>query len=175
MKTFTKILTATAAATALLAGASAASAAQFPTNINSALLNLAGSSSFAMTVVDEPGAFSHVFEFTVDEDSTSNGSVTTQILGDNDIDFTSIFLDGFAFTQTGFDANDETWALSAVKLSAGLHTLTLNGFVAGASGDGAYGGNINIAAVPEPATWALMIMGFGSAGYMIRRRRTVFA
>lgn len=30
-----------------------------------------------------------------------------------------------------------------------------------------------IAAVPEPATWALMIMGFGGAGAMIRRRRQV--
>lgn len=29
--------------------------------------------------------------------------------------------------------------------------------------------------VPEPSTWAMMIMGFGGAGYMIRRRRTVFA
>lgn len=29
--------------------------------------------------------------------------------------------------------------------------------------------------VPEPATWALMILGFGSAGAMLRRRRTIFA
>ena len=29
--------------------------------------------------------------------------------------------------------------------------------------------------VPEPATWALMIMGFGAAGAMLRRRRTAFA
>ena len=36
-------------------------------------------------------------------------------------------------------------------------------------------GNAAIAAVPEPATWALMIMGFGGAGYMIRRRRVAFA
>lgn len=28
------------------------------------------------------------------------------------------------------------------------------------------------AAVPEPGAWALMIMGFGGAGWMIRRRRT---
>ncbi|TAJ68498.1 MAG: PEP-CTERM sorting domain-containing protein [Phenylobacterium sp.] len=27
-------------------------------------------------------------------------------------------------------------------------------------------------AVPEPATWAMMIMGFGTAGSMLRRRRT---
>lgn len=30
-------------------------------------------------------------------------------------------------------------------------------------------------AVPEPATWALMIMGFGLAGAGLRRRRAVFA
>lgn len=31
------------------------------------------------------------------------------------------------------------------------------------------------AAVPEPATWAMMIAGFGMAGVMVRRRRTVAA
>ena len=29
--------------------------------------------------------------------------------------------------------------------------------------------------VPEPATWAMMIMGFGGVGAILRRRRTVFA
>lgn len=31
--------------------------------------------------------------------------------------------------------------------------------------------NFAVAAVPEPATWAMMIMGFGAAGAMIRRRQ----
>ena len=31
------------------------------------------------------------------------------------------------------------------------------------------------AAVPEPATWAMMIIGFGAAGSMIRRRKSVIA
>lgn len=30
-------------------------------------------------------------------------------------------------------------------------------------------------AVPEPATWAMMIIGFGAAGAMLRRRRTALA
>lgn len=30
-------------------------------------------------------------------------------------------------------------------------------------------------AVPEPATWALLIMGFGTAGAMLRRRRLAIA
>ncbi len=32
-----------------------------------------------------------------------------------------------------------------------------------------------ITAVPEPATWAMMILGFGAAGAMIRRRNAVLA
>jgi hypothetical protein len=34
---------------------------------------------------------------------------------------------------------------------------------------------ISGSAVPEPATWAMMITGFGLAGVAIRRRRTTFA
>lgn len=33
--------------------------------------------------------------------------------------------------------------------------------------------SFNGAAVPEPTTWALMIMGFGAAGAMLRRRKLV--
>ncbi len=32
-------------------------------------------------------------------------------------------------------------------------------------------GSLNIAAVPEPASWAMMVIGFGAAGAALRRRR----
>jgi hypothetical protein len=35
--------------------------------------------------------------------------------------------------------------------------------------------NITLRAVPEPATWAMMIMGFGLVGYGMRRRKVAFA
>ena len=34
-------------------------------------------------------------------------------------------------------------------------------------------GTVDAGAVPEPSAWALMILGFGSAGAMIRRRRSL--
>jgi hypothetical protein len=70
---------------------------------------------------------------------------------------------------------------------------TGNRFVSNAGGywfsadiyDGVTGTTYNVAArdafrpttpgVPEPATWALMIAGFGGAGAMLRRRRTAVA
>lgn len=36
-------------------------------------------------------------------------------------------------------------------------------------------GDFRFNAVPEPATWVMMILGFGAAGAMIRRRRAAFA
>lgn len=35
--------------------------------------------------------------------------------------------------------------------------------------------NISVSAVPEPAGWAMMILGFGGLGASLRRRRAVFA
>lgn len=49
--------------------------------------------------------------------------------------------------------------------------------VGGGSGAPGFGASVLVAdaPVPEPATWALMIMGFGSAGAMLRRRRLAYA
>jgi hypothetical protein len=46
------------------------------------------------------------------------------------------------------------------------------------AGDGTpadnYGGvSLRFTAVPEPATWTMMVLGFGGAGLMLRTRRRV--
>ena len=48
--------------------------------------------------------------------------------------------------------------------------LIINGT---SQGGGSYTANVTFAAVPEPATWALMILGFGVVGYSMRRRPAV--
>lgn len=73
---------------------------------------------------------------------------------------------GYSF-RTGFTINS--------GFVAGLNTLT---FVALNSGAGPTGLNVvvsGVAFVPEPATWSLMIAGFGMVGFAARRRRTAFA
>jgi hypothetical protein len=35
--------------------------------------------------------------------------------------------------------------------------------------------DVSLAAVPEPATWAMMILGFGAAGSILRRRKVALA
>ncbi len=52
------------------------------------------------------------------------------------------------------------------------NTLFINDWMASSPGD-----NIRVitAAVPEPATWAMLLAGFGAVGFALRRRRAALA
>jgi len=68
----------------------------------------------------------------------------------------------------------EFWNLDDTLLAAGQYTLVINGN----NGDtGALAGTITITdhGVPEPATWAMMLVGFGAIGWQLRRRRSSLA
>lgn len=67
------------------------------------------------------------------------------------------------------------------KVNMGWSKYTYNFFATGATttlsfasqNGGAYGAaldNVSVAAVPEPATWALMLIGFAAVGFGMRRR-----
>ncbi len=91
-----------------------------------------------------------------------------RFIGDNGYDFT---LSG-AQISAGYVGQSWDWGqrinfnfgganVKQIVLSSGSNSFEVDNFA--------------VAAVPEPATWALMIMGFGSAGAMLRRRRTASA
>jgi opacity protein-like surface antigen len=182
MKTMTKFIAAAAAAVALSA-ASGVSAAVPITPINQASLNLFGTSNFGDVLV-ATGPFSQTFDFTTTGDNDASSFVGTIALasGGKNIDFSAIDLDGtFNFVKTsGADLNEQ-WELATAFLSAGTHAIHVYGDVLTTSANDAasYSGTLNLspAAVPEPATWGLMIMGFGGMGAVLRRRRqaTAFA
>ncbi|MCY7280567.1 MAG: FxDxF family PEP-CTERM protein [Sphingomonas bacterium] len=117
-------------------------------------------------------AFTNTFNFlTPTGFNLANASITTAAAGTSNINFTSVLLNGLAFTlsPTGIFENG---TLANVSLTAGANnTLIVNGQN---FGDGAFSGTLVFAAqsaVPEPATWAMMLLGFGAVGFSVRRRR----
>jgi hypothetical protein len=124
------------------------------------------------------GEFTNVFTFNV----TSRGVVASDFSNaatgngaSSDIDFTSATLTGngttTSYTKLLGEPNSltELWSFTPFQIAAGTYTLTVSGVSFG--NKATFAGNFNVAAVPEPATWAMMIGGFGMVGGAMRRRR----
>lgn len=116
------------------------------------------------------GSFSHTWTFTLPQDGLTNGTISSVALVPvNDVNLTSVTLNGTPFTinSTGVV---EFQSLVGLATMAGVQTLVVNG-TSGSNGN--YAGTISFsptAAVPEPATWAMMVLGFGAVGFAMRRR-----
>ena len=119
-----------------------------------------------------------MFTFTVlGASAMFNGQVSSiefDHTGTQNINFTTLTVDGSSvFSKTSSDPDPESWAiLSPILLTAGTHTIDVAGNLIGTNGS--YSGNFNVnvaSGVPEAATWAMMLLGFGGMGMVIRRRR----
>ena len=96
--------------------------------------------------------------------------------GANDVDILAAYLSGGSIVgnlsllpDTDNTDLNEDYSLNAL-LDAGTYTLTIEG-TRGTTGS--FGGNVAFTAqaVPEPATWGMMLMGFGVVGFAMRRRK----
>ena len=69
----------------------------------------------------------------------------------------------------------EFYSISNLAAVAGNYRLRLEGTIA--NPPASYSGTISFAprAVPEPATWAMMVLGFGVVGGVVRRRKASVA
>lgn len=113
----------------------------------------------------------------------------TPAIGDALADLTLIQagagLNAITFSELTLDGIDLLPSLSVVEggslllltnyaLSAGQHVLTISGT---AGGNASYSGTTNFAlsaaAVPEPTTWAMMVVGIAAVGMTLRRRSRV--
>ncbi|MGB7419479.1 MAG: FxDxF family PEP-CTERM protein [Erythrobacter sp.] len=119
--------------------------------------------------------YSDSFTFTLPNFGAGSGSVSTSFAGSlAQLQFTSVTFDNgidpLFFLDIDADASGQEVIAAGLPVIAGsLNTLTFNYDVLGQIGS--YGGNITFQAVPEPGTWALMLLGFAGIGVAMRRRR----
>lgn len=129
--------------------------------------------SFSRTVTN---GFDDTYTFTVPEDGlVSSGVAAARVSSLDGLTFTSITLNGEDFTDLS-SALVQFFSIEDQFVTAGTQSIRLVG-----TGSGSYGGSVsydslggggNPLPVPEPATWALMISGFGLAGAAMRRSQT---
>jgi hypothetical protein len=110
------------------------------------------------------------FHFSLDVDSYFTTALLSSVSGpQGNIDFISVDLDGVFFASSIVNgAFSSTAEIIGVFLTAGNHTLNVN--YSSTKPKVTYSGNISIAPVPEPASWAMMVAGVAVIGVAMRRR-----
>jgi hypothetical protein len=126
------------------------------------------------------GVFTNVFTFVVNQRGTLSADFSNTASRNNfpsDIDFSGATLVGNGTTATfrklvGEPLTlTEVWDIIPFDVTPGTYTVTVRGRAFGSIAT--YAGNFNVAAVPEPATWAMMMIGVGAVGGALRRRKRV--
>jgi hypothetical protein len=169
-----KKLIAGAIAAAVCGVASAASAAIIPITFTSPGVDGSFSGTFGDRGITSP-TFTDTFTFTLPTGFASTVLTSTLQGASTDVNFTSVTLNGNVFA-VGAAGQNEFRFLDNLPVTSGTQTLTITGTSAG---NGSFDGTLAFApvvrGVPEPASWALMIVGFGAAGAMLRRRTAATA
>lgn len=156
----------------IAAVALAASAADAATYINYGPIGPDGgfSITFGNTGITDP-TINDVFDFQMPSGRADFVVTSTMSGGSQNITWSSI-----AFNGTEFDSGSAGWNefsfLNGVTVTKDqFQRLVLTGV---GGGNASYSGVITFmpaAAAPEPASWAMLIVGFGAAGAVLRRAR----
>lgn len=142
----------------------AALAASSPAFAGPVLFNITGPNAISFTVDQSPTPdFSSTSFFALYSVLTTVNGVTSS----GEIDFDP----GGSFKVAGytFGASVDLFSGTTTSPTFLIGNYTLEGFHPDATG---YSLSISqVAAVPEPATWTMLLVGFGAIGFAIRRRR----
>jgi hypothetical protein len=121
-----------------------------------------------------PCSFTRTFNFVTPAGFTlASADISSIFSTDNpltNIDFTTVTLNGVNFATLSTGTQEFRNLLNQTIVAGANNTLFVSGTT---GGNAAFSGNLSFAAasaVPEPATWGMMLIGFGAVGYSMRRR-----
>ncbi len=175
-----KFMLSAAAAVSVFAVAPAAHAAVTvgaPTTVEARVNAAQTSISFDESAV-ALGNFTETLTFNSTEATNLIFTLGTSFAG---VNFTNVFLTQAGSATSIFSLTGERGAnVNPEQLSGtffanpGAFTLNITGNNTG-PGLGTLAGTVSMSAVPEPTTWAMMLIGFGVVGYSLRRRKVGYA
>jgi hypothetical protein len=131
-------------------------------------VNIAGGDLYFEAKEAAPGAFVTALNFNL------TGSVILNITANSvtGVQFSNLWLDGAPIGASVINAGIFSSVFKTsilVSVPPAAHVFTFFGTSTGVATSG-FNGNISITAVPETATWAMMIAGIAAVGTALRRR-----
>lgn len=160
---------------AVVGAVSLACAGAWAEDVNVTGIDLTSGTAFFGALHFDGVAFTDTFTFSGGPAlSNGTGSLITIALspGVKDITFESANINGVLYDFTALPGGTDFGVVSFGNLASPV-TITVSGMATGVGGGSAasYSGTLNVTAVPEPETYALMLAGLGAVGFMARRRR----
>ena len=119
-----------------------------------------------------PCAFTSTFNFTTPIGFNLSSIVVSTIASNafTNIDFGLITFNGVNFSSGPTGTVEMRSLLNQSLVSGAGNSIVVSGLT---GGNGAFSGSLSfsqVAAIPEPATWMMMLLGFAGIGFTMRRK-----